>query len=44
VFPAALAAAMAASLTHEVFHSREVWLVLAVQEAFLGRARRAQPA
>jgi O-antigen ligase len=44
VFPAALAAVLAASLTHEIFHSREVWLMLAVQEAALWRARRAHAA
>ncbi|MHC5210584.1 MAG: O-antigen ligase family protein [Planctomycetota bacterium] len=43
VFPAALAASMAASLTHEVFHSRVIWLTVAVQEALLWRARRARP-
>jgi hypothetical protein len=42
VFPAALAAMLAASMTHEVFHSREIWLMLAVQEAVLWRARRAR--
>ncbi|HZM01338.1 MAG TPA: O-antigen ligase family protein [Planctomycetota bacterium] len=40
VFPGVVAATFAASLTHEVFHSREVWLALAVQEAALWRARR----
>jgi hypothetical protein len=39
VFPAALAASIAASLTHEVFHTREIWLLLALQEAALWRAR-----
>jgi len=41
VFPAAVAASMAASLTHEVFHTREIWLILALQEAGLSRARQA---
>jgi len=33
VFMAAIAAMLVASLTHQVFHSRELWLVLASQEA-----------
>jgi len=41
VFPAAVAASVAASLTHEVFHTREIWLLLALQEAGLSRARQA---
>ena len=35
VFLAALTATMVESLTHQVFHTRELWLVLAVQEAVL---------
>jgi len=35
VFLGALAATVVESLTHQVFHSRELWLVLAVQEAVL---------
>jgi hypothetical protein len=35
VFLAALTATIVESLTHQVFHSRELWLVLAVQEAVL---------
>jgi hypothetical protein len=35
VFLAALIAIMVESLTHQVFHTRELWLVLAVQEAVL---------
>ena len=35
VFLAALAATMVESLTHQIFHTRELWLVLAVQEAVL---------
>jgi len=44
VFPAAVAATIATSMTHEVFHSRALWLVLALQEAALWRARRLDPA
>jgi O-antigen ligase len=35
VILAALVATMVESLTHQVFHTRELWLVLAVQEAVL---------
>jgi O-antigen ligase len=35
VFLAALAATLVESLTHQVFHTRELWLVLAFQEAVL---------
>lgn len=35
VFLAVLVAVMVESLTHQVFHTRELWLVLAVQEAVL---------
>lgn len=35
VFLAAMAAVMVESLTHQVFHFRELWLVLAFQEAML---------
>jgi len=35
VFLAALVATIVESLTHQVFHTRELWLVLAVQEAVL---------
>jgi hypothetical protein len=35
VFLAALAAILVESLTHQVFHTREMWLVLAVLEAVL---------
>jgi hypothetical protein len=35
VFVAALVAALVESLTHQIFHTRELWLVLAVQEAVL---------
>jgi O-antigen ligase len=39
-FPAAITATLTASMTHEVFHSREVWLIIAIQEAALWRVRR----
>lgn len=35
VFLAAITAALIESLTHQVFHFRELWLVLALQEAML---------
>jgi O-antigen ligase len=35
VFLAALAATLVESLTHQIFHTRELWLVLALQEAVL---------
>jgi len=34
-----LVAVLVESLTHQIFHARELWLVLAVQEAFLYQAR-----
>jgi hypothetical protein len=37
VFLGAIVAAMVESLTHQVFHFRELWLVLALQEAMLYR-------
>jgi hypothetical protein len=40
VFPAAAAAFLVESLTHEVFHMRSLWLLVALQEATLWRARR----
>ena len=40
VFPAAVVALLAESQTHEVFHVREAWLVLALQEAVLWGAPR----
>jgi len=39
VFLATLVAVLVESLTHQIFHARELWLVLAVQEAFLYQAR-----
>lgn len=45
VFPAAVVALLAESQTHEVFHVREAWLVLALQEAvLLGALGPAAPA
>ena len=47
VFPAAVVALLAESQTHEVFHVREAWIVLALQEAVLRRPPRpdeAEPA
>jgi hypothetical protein len=35
VFPAIVAAMLMVSLTHQVFHAREMWLVLALQEAMV---------
>lgn len=43
VFLAAMAAILAASLTHQIFHAREMWVVLAVQEAMILHARRHAP-
>jgi O-Antigen ligase len=40
VFLGTFAAVLFASLTHQVFHAREIWCVLAVQEALLGRQLR----
>jgi hypothetical protein len=37
VFLATVVAVLAASLTHQVFHTRELWSVLALQEAMLFR-------
>jgi len=37
VFLATMIAILVESLTHQVFHTRELWLVLALQEAFLFR-------
>jgi O-antigen ligase len=43
VFLAAMIAAMVESLTHQVFHFRELWLVLAFQEAMLYRMTTSEP-
>ena len=40
VFLATFAAVLVVSLTHQVFHSREIWLVLASQEAMLAHYER----
>ena len=40
VFLSAFAAVLAVSLTHQVFHAREIWLVLAAQEALLAHHER----
>jgi len=37
VFPAAMTAVLVVSLTHQIFHARELWLVLALQEAMVFR-------
>ncbi|MEM8670905.1 MAG: O-antigen ligase family protein [Planctomycetota bacterium] len=37
VFVGALAAVFMVSLTHQVFHAREIWLALAAQEAVIAR-------
>jgi len=42
VFLAALVATMVESLTHQIFHTRELWLVLAVQEAVLHKMRTSE--
>lgn len=42
VFLAALAATIVESLTHQIFHTRELWLVLAVQEAVLHKMRTSE--
>lgn len=39
VFLAAIIAAIVESLTHQTFHTRQLWLVLAVQEAMLLRMK-----
>jgi O-antigen ligase len=41
VFLAAIVATMVESLTHQVFHFRELWLVLAMQEAMFFKIRNA---
>lgn len=43
VFLAALAAGLFESLTHQVFHFRAMWLVLALQEALLLRTAQPSP-
>lgn len=40
VFLAALTATLVESLTHQIFHTRELWLVLALQEAVLYKMLR----
>jgi len=40
VFLAAFASVLVVSLTHQVFHSREIWLVLASQEALIAHFER----
>ena len=40
VFLAAMAAILFESLTHQIFHERQLWLVLALQEAMLFRSPR----
>ncbi|MBI1880704.1 MAG: O-antigen ligase family protein [Chloroflexi bacterium] len=42
VFLAAMVAAMVESLTHQTFHFRELWLVLAFQEAMLFKVTRSE--
>lgn len=42
VFLAILGATMVESLTHQVFHTRELWLILAVQEAVLYKMTTAE--
>jgi O-antigen ligase len=39
VFPAIIAAMLIVSLTHQIFHAREMWLVLALQEAMVFKIR-----
>lgn len=39
VFPAIIAAMLIISLTHQVFHAREMWLVLGLQEATIFKVR-----
>jgi len=39
VFIAAMGAILTVSLTHQIFHAREMWIVLAVQEAMVVQAR-----
>ena len=38
IFLAAMVAILVESLTHQIFHARQVWLVLALQEAMLYKA------
>jgi O-antigen ligase len=40
VFLAAMIATLVESLTHQIFHARQVWLVLALQEAMLYKAMK----
>jgi hypothetical protein len=44
VFLAAIAAVVMASLTHQIFHARELWIVLAVQEGMILQAEGARGA
>ena len=39
VFPAAVVAICVEAMTHEVFHMRQVWMALAIQEAVLWKSR-----
>jgi len=39
VFPGIIAAILLVSLTHQIFHARELWLVLGLQEAMVFRFR-----
>ena len=39
VFPAAVVATCVEAMTHEVFHMRQVWMALAIQEAVLWKSR-----
>ena len=41
VFLATMVSVLVESLTHQVFHSRELWLVLATQEAFVYQSQLA---
>jgi O-antigen ligase len=38
VFPAIITSMLLVSLTHQIFHAREMWLILAVQEAMIFKA------
>jgi hypothetical protein len=40
VFPAIIAAMLLVSLTHQIFHAREIWLVLGLQEAMVFRMKK----
>jgi O-antigen ligase len=42
IFLAVLVATVVESLTHQIFHTRELWLVLAVQEAVLHKMRTSE--